>query len=111
MTEKPVKVYTNEVIIDITAKYTAAPTAETVAILAKELEVSDRSVIAKLSSLGIYVKKQYVNKRGDLPVSKEVYIARIAELLDIDICMMESLEKTTKQLLILMESRIKELSE
>lgn len=113
VTEKPVvvKVYTPEVIAMITARYVPAPTPETVSALAKELGVSDRSVIAKLSSLGIYVKKPYLTKRGELPISKEVYIGRISKLLDIDSTILDSLEKVTKQALILMETRIRELSE
>ncbi len=108
---KPLKVYTQEVITDITKRYKEQSDSAMVAILAKELGVSDRSVIAKLSSLGIYVKKPYLTKRGELPVSKDVYIDRIAKLLDIDPCIMDSLEKVTKQVLVLMESRIKELTE
>ena len=105
------KVYTPEVIAEITKEYTLAPVPATVASIAKRLEVSDRSVIAKLSSLGIYVKKSYVTKRGELPVSKNVYIDRIGKLLDMDPSLLDSLEKVTKQCLVLMESRIKELSE
>lgn len=106
-----VKVYTNEVILMITKRYTEKPIAETVSELAKELEVSDRSVIAKLSSLGIYIKKPYLTKRGELPVPKEVYIDRISKLLDIDCTMLDSLEKVTKQALVLIESRIVALKE
>lgn len=109
MVKQPV--YTNEVIKMITKKYTDKPVSETVSELAKELGVSDRSVIAKLSSLGIYVKKPYLTKRGDLPVAKGIYIDRISKLLDIDSSMLDSLEKVTKQALVLMESRIKDLTE
>ncbi len=104
-------IYTQEVIAKMSLQYKASSTIETVGIIAKELGVSDRSVIAKLSSLGIYIKKAYVNKRGDLPVSKEVYIDRISKLLEIDSCMLDSLEKVTKQALVLMESKIALLAE
>lgn len=110
-TEKPVKVYTQEVILDMTARYKAQSDSAMVSTLAKELGVSDRSVIAKLSSLGIYVKKSYLNKRGEVPVSKDTYIDRIAKLLDMDPSMMDSLEKVTKQCLVLMEARIRELTD
>lgn len=105
------KVYTPDVITEITKEYTAAPNATTVSTIARRLEVSDRSVIAKLSSLGIYVKKPYLTKRGELPTSKDVYIDRISKLLDIDGTLLDSLEKVTKQALVLMEARIRELSE
>ena len=105
------KVYTNDVIKHITAKYLASSTPETVKELAKELEVSDRSVIAKLSSLGIYVKKSYLNKQGEVPIPKNEYIDRISKLLDIDPSIMDSMENVTKMCLVLMEKRIKELIE
>jgi len=108
MTEdtKPLKVYTQEVILDITARYKAQSDSAMVAILARELGVSDRSVIAKLSSLGIYVKKPYLTKRGELPVSKDVYIDRIGKLLEIDSCILDSLEKVTKQALVILTTKI-----
>ncbi len=108
---KPLKVYTQEVILDITKRYKEQSDSVMVSILAKELGVSDRSVIAKLSSLGIYVKKPYLTKQGSLPVPKADYIDRIGKLLEIDPCILDSLEKVTKQALVLIESRIRELSE
>ena len=47
-------------------------------------EVPVRSIIAKLSSLGVYKKKEYLTKRGELPIKKEEYIERIAVLLDVN---------------------------
>ncbi len=105
------KVYTNEVIKMITDRYKESSTPETVTALAKELEVSDRSVIAKLSSLGIYVKKSYLNKQGEVPIPKNEYIDRIGKLLDIDPSIMDSMEKVTKQCLVLMEKKIRILLE
>lgn len=75
--------------------------------IAEELDVPDRSVIAKLSSLGVYQRKQYTNKRGELPVKKEEYIARIAKLLDVNQELLESLEKVNKNVLILLEKALK----
>lgn len=78
-------------------------------IIATELGVPERSVIAKLSSLGIYQKKEYRNKRGETPVKKEEYINRISKLLDINVDLLESLEKVTKTALVLIESKIQTL--
>lgn len=105
------KVYTPEVIKMITERYKAEPTQDTVKVLAKELGVSDRSVIAKLSSLEIYIKKSYLTKQGTPPVSKEVYIQKIAGMLGMDITLMDSMEKVTKQVLVTMEARIRDLAE
>jgi Mn-dependent DtxR family transcriptional regulator len=89
-------VYTQEVIAEISAIYTANPGLDTVAVLAKKLDVSPRSIISKLSSLGIYKKKEYLNKRGEPPIKKEIYIDGIAEMLGIEPQLLESMEKVTK---------------
>jgi hypothetical protein len=88
--------YTPEVITEISAIYTANPGLDTVATLAKKLDVSPRSIISKLSSLGIYKKKEYLNKRGEPPIKKEIYIDGIAEMLGIEPQLLESMEKVTK---------------
>lgn len=74
--------------------------------IAEKLNVPARSVIAKLSSLGVYTKKAYVNKRGEMPVKKDQYIERIAELLGVNLELMESLEKANKNVLILLEKAL-----
>jgi hypothetical protein len=74
--------------------------------LAEGLGVPERSVIAKLSSLGVYRKKEYLTKRGELPVKKEEYIERIAVLLDVNSDMLESLEKVNKSVLALLEKKL-----
>ncbi len=70
--------------------------------LAEELQVSDRSIIAKLSSMGLYKRKGYVNKLGNPPVKKEQHIEHIAQLLEVDIDLLESLEKVNKRVLVLL---------
>ncbi len=74
--------------------------------IAKLLEVPERSVIAKLSSLGIYKKKTYLNKQGNPPRKKEDYIASLAELLDVNQDILDSLEKVNKSVLILLEKAL-----
>jgi len=68
--------------------------------------VPERSIIAKLSSLGIYRKKTYLTKRGETPVKKEEYITRIAKLLDVNAEILESLEKVNKNVLQLIETAL-----
>lgn len=67
--------------------------------IAENFDVPERSVIAKLSSLGVYQKKSYLNKRGEVPVKKEVYLDQIAQELDCSIEVLESLEKCNKNVL------------
>lgn len=71
--------------------------------LAVEFSVPERSIIAKLASLGVYKKKQYTTKRGEVPVKKEEYIERIAKLLDTNVELLESLEKVNKNVLKMLE--------
>ena len=77
--------------------------------IATDIDVPERSVIAKLSSLGVYEKKTYVNKRGELPIKKSEHIERIAELLEVNSEVLESLEKVNKQVLKLIELKLTEV--
>lgn len=65
-----------------------------------------RSVIAKLSSLGVYKKKEYLTKRGEVPIKKEEYIERIAILLEVSSEILESLEKVNKSVLALLAAKL-----
>jgi endonuclease III len=95
--------YTKEVTDKLIADYEAdIPVAE----LAKLLDVPERSVIAKLSSLGVYKKKTYLNKRGEVPIKKSEHIERIAQLLQVNSEILESLEKVNKTVLQLLERRL-----
>jgi len=64
--------------------------------------VPERSIIAKLSTLGVYKKKQYLTKRGEVPIRKSAYIEKIAQILECDVETLESLEKVNKNVLILL---------
>ena len=95
--------YTKEITDKLVADYKAGiPVSE----LAEELNVPDRSIIAKLSSLGVYQKKQYLNKQGKVPIKKSEYIDRIAILLETDAELLESLEKVNKIVLKLIEDKL-----
>lgn len=96
--------YTTEVVADISSKYLAGASAEE---LAAQLDVPVRSIIAKLASIGLYKKKEYLNKRGEVPVRKEEYIDRLAKLLEVHPDRLESLEKANKSVLILLEDALK----
>ena len=100
--------YTNEIVIKLIEDYKKGVSIKD---LAAQLDVPERSVIAKLSSLGVYKRKEYLNKRGEVPIKKEVYIDRIAALLDINVDLLESMEKVTKTALVLLEQRIAGLKE
>jgi Zn-dependent peptidase ImmA (M78 family) len=75
--------------------------------IADQYEVPLRSVIAKLSSLGVYKRKQYLNKQGLPPKSKQQQIEEIALLLGCDSLRLESLEKVNKPVLDLIIKHLK----
>lgn len=75
--------------------------------IAEKFNVPERSVIAKLSSLGVYQRKKYTNKRGETPVKKEEYIERIAALMQVNSDLLESLEKANKSVLSMIEKALK----
>ena len=96
--------YDNETTLKMVAAYTSGTSAKEIAI---GLNVPERSVVAKLASLGIYKRKEYRDKRGNTPIKKEVYVERIANLLGVNLELLESLEKVNKNVLILIENALK----
>jgi len=88
--------YTPELTQKLVADYNSKVPLEEIA---STLGVPTRSVIAKLSSLGVYQKKSYLNKRGEVPVSKAEMIDNLADLLNVSAEVLESLEKTNKSVL------------
>ena len=95
--------YTKEITDRLIAEYGKEPTTSKVQELAQELSVPERSIIAKLSSLGVYQKKQYLNKRGEVPTKKSEHIENIAKLLNMNLELLESLEKVNKSVLLALE--------
>ncbi len=95
--------YTKEITDKIVEQYKSGQSIEEIATT---LNVPDRSIIAKLSSLGVYQKKTYLNKRGEVPVKKWEYIEQLAQLLQVPSDQLESLEKVNKSVLILLNKRL-----
>ena len=56
--------YTDEQAAKMSAEYVATPTRVTVEALALSMGKSVRSVVAKLSRMGVYVKPEAVSKTG-----------------------------------------------
>ena len=101
--------YTKEITDKLIADYQLGTEVKAIAAMLT-LEhgepVPERSIIAKLSSLGVYKKKEYLTKRGETPIKKEEYIERIAKLLDVNAEILESLEKVNKSVLALIETKL-----
>ena len=103
MTAKASGNYSQEMIDSMIAAYKAEPTRATVDALADEFDKSARSVISKLSTLGVYQKAERVTKRGEPIIKKEVYVAKIQSALGREL---PSLEKVSKSDLMAMVEAI-----
>lgn len=68
---------------------------------------SERSLIAKLSSVGLYKKAPYLNKNGELPKKKESYIEELAELLGVEVEDLDSMVKVNKNVLQMLVERLR----
>lgn len=88
--------YTPELTAQLTELFRSDMTPEDIA---EVLGTTKRSVIAKLSSLGLYKKPAYTNKMGETPIKKEEYVDQLCDLLDIDPELGESLGKVNKFIL------------
>lgn len=77
--------YTEELTKLIIDEYTADPNRETVDRLAEEHNKSARSIIAKLSSAGVYQAPSRVSKSGDPITRKEDLAKDIGEWFGIEV--------------------------
>jgi hypothetical protein len=92
--------YSKEMIDQMTAAYEAAPTRETVDALSESLNKPVRSVISKLSALGIYQRQERVAKTGKPIVKKEVFVAEVQERLGAEFPSMEKMTKADLERLV-----------
>ena len=95
MSEKVVN-YTVTQTAHAIAEYQNSPTAETVATLAESFGKSIKSVIAKLSREGVYLKAERKTKSGNPVVTKEAFVSKIAGVLGVNDEKMDGLEKAPK---------------
>lgn len=91
--------YTKEQSDAIVAAYKIKPDAETVNTLAETFKVPTRSIIAKLSSLGVYERKRYVSKSGLPPIKKATLADELGKILGLHDFEIEQLEKLSKPLI------------
>ena len=95
--------YTEDMISVMEANYSANPTRETAEMLAVEFDKPVRSVIAKLSSMGIYKAQARATKAGVPVERKEAMVDEIQTMLGVEV---ESLAKATKNDLIKMRAAL-----
>lgn len=86
--------YSEELTEEIVAEYVANPCRETVDAIAVRIDKSARSVIAKLSSAGVYKTPQRTTKTGEPIEKKEELVRDICTFVGVDL---PTLAKTGKQ--------------
>ena len=100
MTAKASANYTQEMVDVISSTYSDAPTRATVDSLAEKFDKTPRSIIAKLSALGIYVKAERVTKRGEPVVRKDELVAQVQTTIGIELPSLVKMTKADLQSLI-----------
>ena len=100
MTANASQNYSESMIAEITAKYSADPVRATVDTLADQFGKSPRSIIAKLSALGIYQKAERVTKRGEPVVKKEFFVNAVNERLGRELPSVAKMTKVDLQALL-----------
>jgi hypothetical protein len=85
--------YSDADIATITEEYQLEPTRATVDSLAEQFDKTPRSIIAKLSALGVYQKVERVTKRGEPVVMKAELVAQVQNAIGREL---PSLNKMTK---------------
>jgi hypothetical protein len=92
--------YTQAMTDKMVETYSANPTKETVAELAKELGKNTRSVIAKLSREGVYKAQPRVTKSGEPIVRKAELVDQVQAALGIELPSLVKASKADLQRLI-----------
>ena len=92
--------YSEAEITMITDVYVLEPTRETVDSLAKRLNKTPRSIIAKLSALGVYQKAERVTKRGEPVIMKAELVAKVQNAIGRELPSLNKMTKVDLQFMI-----------
>ena len=92
--------YTDADITIITDEYALEPTRETVDSLASRLNKTPRSIIAKLSALGVYQKAERVTKRGEPVIMKAELVAKVQNAIGRELPSLNKMTKVDLQFMI-----------
>ena len=93
MSKKKSSPYTPEMEEYIIKEYKASPNKDTVNRLVEEIGKSSRSIIAKLSYMGVYETPVRRNKLGEKIVKKREFASRIGEYFGVDVPSLEKAER------------------
>ena len=92
--------YSDADITIITDEYALEPTRETVDSLAERLNKTPRSIIAKLSALGVYQKVERVTKRGEPVVRKAELVEKVQNAIGRELPSLNKMTKVDLQFMI-----------
>lgn len=92
--------YSDAQITIITDEYALEPTRETVDALAERLNKTPRSIIAKLSALGVYQKAERVTKRGEPVVMKAELVEKVQNAIGRELPSLNKMTKVDLQFMI-----------
>ena len=85
--------YSDSMLATMREEYELEPTRATVDSLAEQFDKTPRSIIAKLSAMGIYQKVERVTKRGEPVVMKAELVEQVQNAIGREL---PSLNKMTK---------------
>jgi len=100
--------YTEKEVIKMTDVYCDNPGLETVARLATMFNRPKKSIISKLVKEGVYIKRGYRSKRGEIPITKLQIVRSIEDALDIKL---PGLDKAPKGTLKALSKGVLEVAE
>lgn len=83
-------------------------TPASIEILVQELNKTKKSIVGKLAILGIYKKRPYATKQGEVPVTKKELVTEISAMFLLDYEDFEGMEKMPKKVLKLLHSKLLE---
>ncbi len=99
-TAKSFATYSDADITILTDEYSIEPTRETVDALAERLNKTPRSIIAKLSALGVYQKAERVTKRGEPVIMKAELVAKVQNAIGRELPSLNKMTKVDLQFMI-----------
>ena len=92
--------YSDADITILTDEYSIEPTRETVDTLAERLNKTPRSIIAKLSALGVYQKTERVTKRGEPVIMKAELVTKVQNAIGRELPSLNKMTKVDLQFMI-----------
>lgn len=100
VTAKSSSNYSEADIAVLTEEYQLEPTRETVDSLAEQLNKTPRSIIAKLSALGVYQKTERVTKRGEPVIMKAELVSKVQNAIGRELPSLSKMTKVDLQFMI-----------